>query len=394
MKEFSANSILGIAGSGAMGAGIAQVAASNGYKVILYDVNEMALAKAKMNLEKSLDNLIVKQKITAEKATAIKENIYFTNDKNKLKPVHLFIEAIIENIEIKKKLFAEIESILSDDAIMASNTSSLSIASIASACARPERVIGIHFFNPAQLMPLVEIIPAVQTDLKIVPEIIKLLTTWKKITVQAKDTPGFIVNRIARPFYSESIRILEEGIADMVTIDWAMKEVGKFKMGPFELMDYIGHDVNYVVTETIFKEFFYDPRYKPSFSQKRLLEANRLGKKSGIGFYNYAEGAEILLPNKDLELANKIVERVLAMLMNEAIDALYLNIATATDIDLAMTKGVNYPKGLLAWADEWGAEKVLQILQNLQSDYGEDRYRPSFLLKKKVLEHSKFMNQN
>jgi len=280
--------------------------------------------------------------------------------------------------------------LVSKDCILASNTSSLSIASIASACERSERVLGIHFFNPAPLMPLVEIIPAIQTADEITDEARNIINSWKKVTVLAKDTPGFIVNRVARPFYGEAIRILEEGIADEATIDWAMKEIGGFRMGPFELTDYIGHDVNYVVTETVFKAFFFDPRYKPSFTQKRLVEAGRLGKKSGQGFYDYNPGAVNPKPNTDATLGTEIANRITAMLINEAIDALFLNIASAKDIDLAMTKGVNYPKGLLAWADEKGLDVVLNELEELYKNYCEDRYRPSPLLRKMVNEQKTF----
>jgi 3-hydroxybutyryl-CoA dehydrogenase len=394
MKIFDTKSVVAVAGAGAMGAGIAYVAANNNHQVFLFDVNTDALEKAKKNLNATIENLIAKQKIDNDKGAEINKNIHFTSDINSFKNADIFIEAIIENLEIKKKIFSEVESIVSENTILASNTSSLSITSIAASCTKPERVIGIHFFNPATLMPLVEVIPAIQTDLAIVPEVVKLIEGWGKVPVIAKDTPGFIVNRIARPFYSESIRICEEGIADMSTVDWALKEIGKFKMGPFELMDYIGHDVNYIVTETIFKEFFFDPRYKPSFSQKRLLEAKRLGKKSGIGFYDYRDNALQPAPIKDFKLGETITQRVTAMLINEAIDALYLNIASAKDIDLAMTKGVNYPKGLLAWADEWGAKNVLQVIENLQSNYGEDRYRPSYLLKKIALSNGSFLNRN
>ena len=302
----------------------------------------------------------------------------------------IIIEAIIENLDVKKGVFSSIESLVSKDCILASNTSSLSITSIASACERSERVLGIHFFNPAPLMPLVEIIPAIQTADKITDEARNIIDSWKKITVLAKDTPGFIVNRVARPFYGEAIRILEEGIADVATIDWAMKEIGGFRMGPFELTDYIGHDVNYVVTETVFKAFFFDPRYKPSFTQKRLVEAGRLGRKSGQGFYDYSQGAVNPKPNTDEALGTEIVNRITAMLINEAIDALFLNIASAKDIDLAMTKGVNYPKGLLAWADEKGLDVVLTQLEELYKNYCEDRYRPSPLLRKMVNEQKTF----
>ena len=193
----------------------------------------------------------------------------------------MVIEAIIENIDIKKSVFSKLESIVDETCILASNTSSLSIASIAAACKKADRVIGIHFFNPAPLMPLVEIIPAVQTSNETTLTSRALVDSWKKVTVLVKDTPGFIVNRVARPFYGEALKIYEEGIADFATIDWAMTEIGGFRMGPFTLMDYIGNDINYTVTETVFAAFYYDPRYKPSFTQKRHSEAGWYGRKSG-----------------------------------------------------------------------------------------------------------------
>ncbi|HIA35376.1 MAG TPA: 3-hydroxybutyryl-CoA dehydrogenase, partial [Flavobacteriales bacterium] len=213
---------------------------------------------------------------------------------------------------------------------------------------------------------------------------------WGKVPVIAKDTPGFIVNRIARPFYGEAIRMLEEGIANVPTIDWAMKEFGGFKMGPFELMDFIGNDINYEVTSTVFKEFFYDPRYKPSFTQKRMVEANRLGRKTGIGYYNYNDEAANLEPERNDALGQYLMDRILIMLINEAADALYLHIATRDDIDMAMTKGVNYPKGLLTWADERGIDVCLNALEELQSEYGEDRYRPSPIFKKMLRKGEQF----
>jgi 3-hydroxybutyryl-CoA dehydrogenase len=231
-------------------------------------------------------------------------------------------------------------------------------------------------------MPLVEIIPGIATQINLAGDVKKLIDSWGKVTVIAKDTPGFIVNRVARPFYSEALRIYEEGIADIPTIDWAMKEFGGFKMGPFELMDLIGHDVNYVVTETVWKQFYFDPRFKPALSQKRLLEAGFLGRKSGRGFYNYAEGAVMPEPKKDDALWKLVFNRILAMLINEAADTLYYQIAGKEDIDLAMTKGVNYPKGLLKWADEIGSKNVLKTMQDLYDLYQEDRYRPSVGLKK------------
>ena len=381
---------VGIIGGGAMGSGIAQIAATAGHQVVLFDTKGEALNLSKSKLAKVMARLVEKGKLTLEKAKAIQGRISYADNLEAIAESGIVIEAIVENLDIKKSVFSSVEKMVSQDCILASNTSSLSIASIAAACEKSERVIGIHFFNPAPLMPLVEIIPAIQTSKAIAIEARAIIDSWKKITVLAKDTPGFIVNRVARPFYGEAIRILEEGVADIATIDWAMKEIGGFRMGPFELTDYIGHDVNYVVTETVFKEFFYDQRYKPSFSQKRLLEAGRLGRKSGHGFYDYSEGAVKPEPNTDIVLGTKIVDRVVAMLINEAIDALFLNIASAKDIDLAMTKGVNYPKGLLAWADEKGLDTVLAQLEELYTNYCEDRYRPSPLLRKMVREQKNF----
>ena len=381
---------VGIIGAGAMGSGIAQVAATAGHSVVLFDTKAEALSLSKFKLASVMDRLVEKGRLTSEEAQEIQNRISYADHMEALSESGIIIEAIIENLDVKKGVFSSLESLVSKDCILASNTSSLSIASIASACDRSERVLGIHFFNPAPLMPLVEIIPAIQTADEITDEARNIIDSWKKITVLAKDTPGFIVNRIARPFYGEAIRILEEGIADVATIDWAMKEIGGFRMGPFELTDYIGHDVNYVVTETVFKAFFFDPRYKPSFTQKRLVEAGRLGRKSGKGFYDYSQGAVNPKPNTDEALGTEIVNRITAMLINEAIDALFLNIASAKDIDLAMTKGVNYPKGLLAWADEKGLDVVLTQLEELYKNYCEDRYRPSPLLRKMVNEQKIF----
>jgi len=378
-----------VIGAGTMGAGIAQIAATNGHEVCLYDSFDGATETAERKLKKILNRLVEKERITQQENEAILARINFTKEIKKVAGSGLVIEAIIENLDIKQKIFAEIESLVDEDCIIASNTSSLSIASIAAACKKAERVVGIHFFNPAPLMPLVEIIPAVQTSGDTLNKAKSIIDDWGKVTVIAKDTPGFIVNRVARPFYGEAIRIYEEGVADFATIDWVMRELGGFRMGPFELMDYIGNDINYTVTETVFASFYFDPRYKPSFTQKRMMEAGYLGRKSGRGYYNYSNENTPKV-NEDKELGKIILWRVIAMLINEAADALFLNIATKEDIDLAMTKGVNYPKGLLAWADEIGIKNVLSQLEDLQAEYGEDRYRPSPLLKRMAKENKTF----
>ncbi len=380
----------GIIGSGSMGAGIAQVAATAGHEVLIYDNNPTALERAKNSLLAILNKLAAKGKIDDRTAKAIFGRIYFVDNLLAFTDCGLVIEAIIEDLGVKKSVFGQLEDIVKQDCILATNTSSLSIAAIAAACRKPERVLGIHFFNPAPLMKLVEIIPAIQTDAEVVKNARLLIESWEKIVVLAKDTPGFIVNRVARPFYGEALRILEEGIADVATIDWAMTKLGGFRMGPFTLMDFIGNDVNYTVTETVFTAFYFDPRYKPAFTQKRLSEAGWLGRKTGRGYYNYAEGAQNPEPNRDEVLGKKILDRILVMLINEAADALYLNIASRDDIDLAMTKGVNYPKGLLKWADEIGIENCVQMLDALHAEYLEDRYRCSPLLRKMARDGKKF----
>ena len=377
-----------VIGSGTMGAGIAQIAATKGHQVILYDSFSTALENAKNKLKKILDRLVEKERITKKESEEILQRIHFTDNIQNIKGSELVIEAIIEDLDIKKKIFLEIESIVDEKCIIGSNTSSLSIASIASSCAKANRVIGIHFFNPAPLMPLVEIIPAVQTTSNTIEKTKSIIDSWAKTTVIAKDTPGFIVNRVARPFYGEALRIYEEGIADFATIDWAIKEIGGFRMGPFQLMDYIGNDINYTVTETVFTAFYFDSRYKPSFTQKRMMEAGYFGRKVGRGYYKYDE--EMPKPNQDRTLGKKILWRILSMLINEAADALFLNIATKEDIDLAMTKGVNYPKGLLVWADEIGIKNILDQLESLQLEYGEERYRPSPLLKRMAKQNKTF----
>jgi 3-hydroxybutyryl-CoA dehydrogenase len=388
---------VGIIGSGTMGSGIAQVAATSGCKVKLYDTNQAALDKAKVALEKILARLIVKGRIDADESDRIQANISYVDNLKDLSDSNLTIEAIIENLDIKKKVFSELENYVSEDCIIASNTSSLSIASIAASLQKPERCVGIHFFNPAPLMKLVEVIPALQTSEAVLQKSIETISDWKKVVAVAKDTPGFIVNRVARPFYGEALRLYEEGIADFATIDWSLKTLGGFRMGPFELMDFIGNDVNYTVTETVFTAFYFDPRYKPSLTQKRFSEAGYFGRKSGKGYYDYDASGKIIPRHSKLvseaqktKVGEQIFNRVLVMLINEAADALFLNVATAEDIDNAMTKGVNYPKGLLAWADEKGIDWCVSQLDNLYDKYHEDRYRCSPLLRKMNKENKTF----
>ncbi|AMR29575.1 3-hydroxybutyryl-CoA dehydrogenase [Hymenobacter psoromatis] len=383
---------IGIIGSGAMGAGIAQVVATAGHPVRLLDQNAAALEKATASIAAGLRKLVEKGKLTPEAAAAASARVRPTPTMQDLADCGLVIEAIVEDLAVKQQVFRQVEAVVSAECLLASNTSSLSITAIAAACQRPERFIGIHFFNPAPLMQLVEVIAAVQTRAGLAEEVRALVAGWGKRPVLAQDTPGFIVNRVARPFYGEAIRILEERIADVATIDWALTELGGFRMGPFALMDFIGHDVNYRVTESVFAAFFYDPRYRPSFTQKRLFEAGYYGRKAGRGFYDYAPDAPAPTPLRDAEAGQRIVQRVLAMLINEAADALYLGVASREDLELAMTTGVNYPKGLLAWADELGPATVLATLDGLYHEYHDDRYRASSLLRRLARDNQRFFS--
>lgn len=381
--------VIGVVGAGAMGAGIAQVAALHGHAVVLADALPASVQRARLGHQAAMARDVEKGRRTSEQADAVLARISYVEGVTPdqlaaFAPCSMVIEAIIEQLAAKQQLLRALEAVVPSTTILASNTSSLSIAALAGACARSERVVGVHFFNPAPVMPLVEIIPAISTSADVIASARALVTAWGKTTVLAADTPGFLVNRVARSFYGESLRIREEGMADCATIDWALRTIGGFRMGPFELMDFIGLDVNFAVTRSVFEGMFFDARYRPSHAQQRLVEAGWLGRKTQRGFYDYREGAVAPLPVHDQVLGEQIVGRVLAMLVNEAVDAVHLQLASVEDIELAMTTGVNYPRGLLQWGDDLGAASVLAQLEALQMESGDDRYRPSVRLRRAV----------
>ena len=374
-----------VLGAGAMGTGIGQIAVQNGCHVVYYDSFPGATDRSKASIEKIFNRLAEKGKITSQQKEEMLGRMQWSADIDAVSGADLVVEAVIEDLDVKKDLFAKVEPLLRSDAWLCTNTSSLSIAALSSGLTHPERFGGLHFFNPAPLMPLVEVVPGVKTGDDFTETMEALMLEWGKVPVVAKDTPGFIVNKVARPFYSEAIKLYEEGVASVAEIDAAVKSIG-FRMGPFELTDLIGHDVNYTVTETVWSQFFYDPRFRPSITQKRLKEAGLFGRKIGRGFYNYASGMDAaVVAQEEVEidplLSEKIVERILCLIINEALDAVWQGIASPENVDLAMTKGVNYPKGPIQWGREMGWDQVLGTLKRCHKHYGDDRYRPCPLLR-------------
>ncbi|MFJ4156188.1 3-hydroxyacyl-CoA dehydrogenase PaaH [Pseudomonas sp. NPDC089752] len=495
MSALDNNALVAVIGAGAMGAGIAQVAAQAGHRVKLYDNRPGIAAQAVAGIDRQLGRLVEKGKLRPDTREAIVARLQPEEAIEALADARLVIEAIVENLQVKQDLLRQLEALCADDCILASNTSSLSITSLAAGLARPENVVGMHFFNPAPLMALVEIVAGLATKPAVAASLYETAKAWGKKPVHTRSTPGFIVNRVARPFYAESLRLLQEGAADCATLDALLREAGGFRMGAFELTDLIGHDVNYAVTCSVFDAFYGDFRFQPSLVQKELVDAGRLGRKSGQGFYSYAEDAERAQPTElqspqtiehcviegDLGALQPLVERLrdsgialtkragngvihvgdatlvlsdgrlasqrareeglrnlvlvdlaldyrtatrvaiswsadtavaardqvvallqragikvaaladlpglvvlrtVAMLANEAADAVLQGVGSAADIDLAMCAGVNYPRGPLAWAEQIGLGYTLRVLENLQSSYGESRYRPSLLLRR------------
>ena len=491
--------LIAIVGTGAMGAGIAQVAAAAGHPVKLLDNRPGAAEKAVAGIRAQFAKMAEKGKLTAAAAQAAGERLIPVSSLADLADAALVTEAIVENLEAKQTLFSDLEAIVGADCIFGTNTSSISVTAIGTALKRPERLAGLHFFNPAPLMALVEIVSGLATDKAVAETLFATATAWGKTAVHAKSTPGFIVNRVARPYYAEALRLAQEGAADYATIDACCREAGGFRMGPFELMDMIGHDVNFAVTNSVWRAFYNDQRFLPSLIQQELVDAGFYGKKTGRGFYDYREGAVHPAPQTEaaqtpagkitvfgestaadalaerlehsglsfsrapdvdgriaeiglatlyvtdgrsatqraaesgvantglidlaldygkatrlavaaaeqcepaaiasaiglLQAAGFAVSRVLdvpglavmrtvAMLANEAADAVNQGVCSESAADSAMRLGVNYPQGPLAWADQVGVATIRDVLANLGASYGEDRYRISPLLQRAV----------
>ncbi|EPY4628321.1 TPA: 3-hydroxyacyl-CoA dehydrogenase PaaC [Klebsiella quasipneumoniae subsp. similipneumoniae] len=457
-----------VIGSGTMGAGIAEVAAAAGHPVRIFDINPKAVGQAIEGIAGRLASRVARGKLAPEQADALLARLHSAHDLAALADADLVIEAASERLEVKAALFAQLAAICSPSTLLTSNTSSISITAIAAGVKNPERVAGLHFFNPAPVMKLVEVVSGLATSAEVVELLCQCVSGWGKRPVRCRSTPGFIVNRVARPFYAEAWRALEEQVAAPEVIDAALRDGGGFPMGPLALTDLIGQDVNFAVTCSVFNAFWQDRRYLPSLLQQELALAGRLGKKSGHGVYRWpaetqpevtltpvATGAQSVMTVSDsvteldelllletegetaLALSVKhrrpvvvydlcasdtvvlaaaatnapaatdkavhyfqqqgkkvlriadypglLVWRTVAMLVNEALDALQKGVASAQDIDTAMRLGVNYPQGPLAWGESLGWRRVLRLLENLHHHYGEERYRPGSLLRQKAL---------
>ena len=457
-----------VIGGGTMGAGIVEVAASAGHPVRLYDISAEAITRAIDGLRQRLESRVSRGKLSAEQAQALLSRITPATELSQLADAQLVIEAASERLEIKQALFSQLAEICSASTLLTSNTSSISITAIAAGIKHPERVAGLHFFNPAPVMKLVEVVSGLATSAEVVEQLCACVSRWGKQAVRCRSTPGFIVNRVARPYYAEAWRALEEQVASAEVIDAALRDGGGFPMGPLALTDLIGQDVNFAVTCSVFNAFWQDRRFLPSLLQQELAIAGRLGKKSGHGVYrwpvetqpelaeptlaayaaaqvaisdnvtkldgvllletcgetalalsvrhgcpvvvyDHSAGDTVVLAasatnspaetdkaiyyfqqqgKKVLRIADYpglLVWRTVAMLANEALDAVQKGVACAEDIDTAMRLGVNYPRGPLAWGESLGWGRVLRLLENLQQHYGEERYRPSALLRQKAL---------
>lgn len=375
-----------VVGAGAMGSGIAQVAATAGHHVSLVDARPGAATEATQRLATSLARLVDKGRLDRARAGAVAERVAAVASIAELPECAIVIEAVPESLGLKQEVFGELAEHQPSSTLLATNTSSIDIDAIAQAVSDPERVLGLHFFNPPPVMALVEVVHGEQTSPAYLEHAMALVRTWGKTPVRCASTPGFIVNRVARPFYGEAQRIVESGVADPATVDWVLRERGGFPMGPFELTDFIGQDVNLAVGTSVWEATGHDERYAPTDFQRSLVEQGRLGRKSGTGVYTYAADGSVASAPPDLALADRLVggpvetdplARTLAMLVNEAVDLVHRGEADAEDVDTAMRLGTRYPRGPIAWGRLIGFGVVAEQIAALNAAYPGGRYRPS-----------------
>jgi len=404
---------IGIIGAGTMGAGIAQVAASNGWDVKLLDVDPELTVKSIGDIARRLDRQAEKGRVTPEEADAAKARVTSAAGPEALAGCALVIEAVVESLDVKNAVFASILPHLRADAFLATNTSSLSVTRMGEALGEPGRVVGMHFFNPVPLMPLVEIVSGEGTDPAVADRAFAIAESWGKTVVRAKDTPGFIVNRVARGFYLEALRMLGEGVAGVAEIDAAMKKLGGFRMGPFELMDLVGIDVNYGVSVSVWEQLGKPARLTPHPIQKELFTSGNFGRKTGRGAYRHdgetpvpaiktpagaadpasfrseavqdavAAFVKNAAARSGSALDAYIFARILVAIVNEAAFAHAEGVASREDIDTAMRMGTNYPEGPLAWGERAGFEACARLLEALNATVDDGRFAPAALLTSK-----------
>ncbi|HEX5525382.1 MAG TPA: 3-hydroxyacyl-CoA dehydrogenase NAD-binding domain-containing protein [Pedococcus sp.] len=385
MPTLSRDTAVAVVGAGAMGSGIAQVAATAGHPVALVDAVTGAVEEAVARIIASLQRQEAKGRISSAQLEEIVERITPVESVAGLPPCGLVVEAVREDLETKRALFTRVAASQPADAVLATNTSSLDITAIADGIPGPSRVIGLHFFNPPAAMRLVEVIGGAESAAEVLEAATDLMRAWGKAPVRCTSTPGFIVNRVARPFYGEAQRMLMDGVADAATLDAAVRSAG-FRMGPLELTDFIGQDVNLAVGTSVWEQTGRDPRYEPTALQRQLVAAGHLGRKSGQGVYRYGpDGTALDAVPDEARMAELLggpvetnpVARTLAMLVNEAVDLVRRGEATAEDVDTAMTLGTNYPRGPIAWGRDIGYAVVAEQLAALDRAFPGGRYRPS-----------------
>lgn len=380
------HSDVAVVGAGAMGSGIAQVAATAGHPVHLVDAVPGAAAAAVERLGATLQRLVSKGRLGPDEAAQVLARVTPAESVSGLPECGLVIEAVPEDLALKRRLFAELAETQPSTTLLATNTSSIDIDDIAHDVTDPERVLGLHFFNPPPLMALVEVVHGTGTARAYLEYASGLMRAWGKTPVRCSSTPGFIVNRVARPFYGEAQRMVAAGVADAATIDWILREKGGFPMGPLELTDFIGQDVNLAVGESVWEQTGHDERYAPTDFQRGLVAAGKLGRKTGQGVYEYAADGVLVGGDPDLGLAEQLVggpletdplARTLAMLVNEAVDLVGRGEASADDVDTAMRLGTRYPRGPIEWGREIGFDVVAEQIEELDRVFPGGRYRVS-----------------